>query len=171
VESFKDVGKRLSNWGRWGDDDERGTLNLIQPEHVIAAAKCVRSGKVFELSIALGSSGPQMGGGWRINPVHLMTLVPTDMETPDKVRFSDDYLFLPLQSATQWDSLAHVSYDDHLYNGAPAGTVTALGGAARDSIDHAMPGMVGRGVLLDIARLNGLDWLEVDHVIEPSELS
>ena len=48
--------------------------------------------------------------------------------------------------------------------------MTALGGAARDSIDHAMPGMVGRGVLLDIARLNGLDWLEVDHVIEPSEL-
>jgi kynurenine formamidase len=170
VESFKEIGKRLSNWGRWGDDDERGTLNLIRPEHVVAAAQCVRSGQVFELSIPLGSSGPQMGGGWRINPVHLMTLVPADMETPDKVRFSDDYLFLPLQSATQWDSLAHVSYDDHLYNGFPASSVTAIAGATRNSIDHTMPGMVGRGVLLDIARLVGRDWLEVDHVIEPKEL-
>ena len=77
MEDFKVVGGRLSNWGRWGADDQRGTLNFITPERIAAAARLVRTGKTFELSIPLGADGPQSGLGGRINPVHFMTVMPT----------------------------------------------------------------------------------------------
>ena len=72
---------------------------------------------------------------------------------------------MPLQAASQWDGLAHVFYDDQLYNGFPASDVGPHG-AMHCSIDKMAKGIVGRGVLLDIARLKGVDWLqagEVDH--------
>jgi hypothetical protein len=69
---FRGIGRKLSNWGRWGREDERGTLNFITPERLIEAARLVKRGKVFDLGIPMDSSGPQLGG-IRINPVHLMS--------------------------------------------------------------------------------------------------
>ena len=77
---FKDLGAELSNWGRWGADDQLGTLNLVGPHHVRAAAAEVASGKVFQLSIAVGKDGPQSGMGGRLNPVHLMSMQPQDWD-------------------------------------------------------------------------------------------
>ena len=54
--NFREIGRQVSNWGRWGADDERGTLNYITPETVQAGAGCVRTGKMFELSLPLGST-------------------------------------------------------------------------------------------------------------------
>jgi len=71
VEDFRSIGKRVSNWGRWGDQDERGTTNYITPDKLVAAAQLVKQGKVFDLGIPFGADGPQPGGG-RINPVLLM---------------------------------------------------------------------------------------------------
>ena len=51
MEDFRELGKRLSNWGRWGAEDERGTLNLITPDKLVAAAGLVRKGAVFDLGI------------------------------------------------------------------------------------------------------------------------
>ncbi len=51
VEDFRKVGERVRNWGRWGDDDERGTVNLITPECLVAATQLVRQGKVFDLEL------------------------------------------------------------------------------------------------------------------------
>jgi kynurenine formamidase len=76
---------------------------------------------------------------------------------------------MPLQSASQWDGLAQVFYDDQLYNGFPASDVGPHG-ALHCSIDKLAKGIVGRGVLLDIARLKGVDWLEAGIVITPEDL-
>jgi kynurenine formamidase len=165
---FRAVGQQVSNWGRWGDEDERGTVNLITPQHVAAAATLVRHGKVFDLGIELGPNGPQAGGA-RINPMHLMSATGSESKYPDGFRVADDYIFMPLQAAAQYDSLAHVHYDGLLYNGFAADSITTAG-AAHCSIDKLGPGIAGRGVLLDVARLNGVDWLESGHAITPADL-
>ncbi|HLN16947.1 MAG TPA: cyclase family protein [Acidimicrobiales bacterium] len=171
MEHFKALGERLSHWERWGRDDQRGTLNFITPERIVEAAGLVRTGKVFELSIPLGPDGPQSGLGGRVNPLHFMTVMPTDDTGVGKdVHIADDYVTMPLQGATQLDSLAHVGYDGLLYNNVPIQAVQAAGGASRNSIDKTLPGIVGRGVLADVARHRGVEWLAAGEGIEPEEL-
>jgi hypothetical protein len=66
--------RKVSNWGRWGDDDVLGTLNFIDGDKRRAAASSIRSGEAISLSIEYGLSGPQTGDLGRFNPVHTMTL-------------------------------------------------------------------------------------------------
>lgn len=134
----QDAAARVTNWGRWGDDDELGTLNLA--------------------------------GAPRINPLRMMSAINKEVSGP--VRYNDDYVVMPLQAASQWDTLAHVTYDGAMYNGRPATAVTC-DGARHGSIDHIAhsANVVGRGVLLDVARARGVAMLEPDAVIPPEELS
>lgn len=171
MEQIRALGKRLSNWGRWGADDERGTLNFITPEVVRRAAGLIRRGQTFSLGLPFGADGPQIGQGGRINPVHLMTAIDQRLpgDYPDLFRYADDVMVLPLQCATQWDSLAHVHYDGQLYNGFPAATTNAAG-AARDGIDKVGPGIASRGVLLDLARAAGIPRLAPGTAIQPADL-
>ncbi|MFN8643789.1 MAG: cyclase family protein [Candidatus Binatia bacterium] len=171
MEIVRALAKRVSNWGRWGADDERGTLNFITPEVVKRAAGLVRRGQVFSLGLPFGAEGPQIGQGGRINPLHYMTAVDQKLpgDYPDGFRFADDVLVLPLQCATQWDSLAHVHYDGHLYNGFPIATTSAAG-AARNGIDKVGAGVVSRGVLLDVARFKGVPRLTPGTAISPADL-
>ena len=167
---LRQLAERVSNWGRWGADDERGTVNFITPEVVRRAAACVRRGAVFSLGLAFGPDGPQIGQGGRTNPVHTVMTVDGRLgANPDGPRYADDAVSMPLQCATQWDSLAHVWYDGRLYNGAPASTLGAAG-AARNAIDKIGPGIVSRGVLLDLARARGVDRLRPGEVIGPAAL-
>jgi kynurenine formamidase len=83
---------------------------------------------------------------------------------------SDDHISMPLQSPTHWDGLAHVSQDDVMYNGYWAGNVTAYGGAGRLGIHHLKDRLVGRGVLLDVARHLGVDWLAPGYEITSVDL-
>jgi kynurenine formamidase len=168
VADYKSIGSRLSNWGRWGDDDERGTLNLLTRERVAAAAAAVRTGKVFDLGIPFDASGPQFGSA-RINPVHMMSMLPSDRTWPDGLQVADDWIIMPLQAGTQWDALSHVSYDGRMYNGFSVDEITADAGAKRLGIEKLSP-IVGRGVLLDIARHRGVDWLGGGEGIGPEEL-
>ncbi|MET0459071.1 MAG: cyclase family protein [Ilumatobacteraceae bacterium] len=168
IEDFRRLGATLSNWGRWGDDDERGTVNLITPERIAAAAALVKRGAVFDLGIPFDAHGPQPGGR-RNNPVRLMSETGADQRLRGAFHFADDWVIMPLQAASQWDGLAHVFYDDQLYNGFPASDVGPHG-AAHCSIDKMAKGIVGRGVLLDIARLKGVEWLEAGYVITPDDL-
>lgn len=183
--------RKVSNWGRWGPDDQLGTLNLITPEAIRHATTLVRSGKVITMGAPFNAQGPQGAHGLRRNPIHVMTvdggdrdiaqlarewLGPSEQwvaEIYDKApgRFTDDYVIMPLQSCTQWDALAHFFYEDKLYNGFPASAVTSLG-AVRGAIDPvAESGQVtGRGVLLDVARHRGVDRLGPDEIIFPEEL-
>jgi kynurenine formamidase len=168
VVDFRIVGDGVRSWGRWGDDDERGTINLITAEHVVGAAALVRTGKVFELGIAIDASTPQPGD-LRTRPMVLMAETGADQDFPGGFRYADDYVFMALQAATQWDALAHVHYDDRLYNGFPASSVSPHG-ARRCGIDRLGPGPVGRGVLLDLPREDGVDWLDAGRAVQPDDL-
>lgn len=159
--------ERLKNWGRWGAEDEIGTLNLTRPEDIVAAARLVRAGKVFSLALPYDARGPQGGKSTypalgRFNPIHVMTRTGTDAYSGvldhRKIRAADDILILPLQSGTQWDGLGHIFYGDHMWNGYDCRTVTSAG-AQKCGIEQTRARMVGRGVLLDIARLLGMPHL------------
>jgi kynurenine formamidase len=168
MEDFRALGARVRNWGKWGQDDERGTVNYITPDKLVAAGQLIKTGKVFDLGIPFGDDGPQPGGG-RINPVHLMSQTGDEQIFPGGFRYADDYIFMPLQGASQWDALAHVFYDDQMYNGFPAGGVTVVG-TAHCSIDKQGKGIAGKGVLLDIAKLKGVEWMEPGYAITPADL-
>jgi kynurenine formamidase len=163
----------VTNWGRWGDDDELGTLNTIDDAARGRGAAAVRTGRSFGLSIPFDEHGPQMGHIGRINPVHTMTATGGDnaqkMDLGGGARFNDDFVAMPLQCATHWDSLAHVHYGGQMYNGFASGTVDALG-ASKLGIEKAADRFVTRGVLLDIARLHAVDRLAPDHAIDADEL-
>ena len=147
LSDFRRVADDVRNWGRWGDADELGTLNLITAEKVQQAAGLVKHGKVFPLGVDFGSSGPQGAFHFRQNPLHVMTIDGGDAATlleygpqvvaepggrpvggyfeDNPMRFNDDVIIMPLQAATQWDALSHVYYEDYLYNGFPANSVTS----------------------------------------------
>jgi hypothetical protein len=121
----------------------------------------VKRGKAFALAIPFDSRGPQTGFAGRINPLHVMLASGADAAAgaqdliPGGFRYADDLVIMPLQCATQWDSLAHVSYDGQMYNGYDARLVTGYG-AGRNSIDKMKERIVSRGVLLDVPRYKGL---------------
>ncbi len=167
---FSDLAREVNNWGRWGDDDELGTLNLITPEVVRRGAASVTQGTVFPLAIDLSADGPQTGAiPGRVNPIHLMTQVNTPYtKDPQGVRASDDAVTMGLQAGTHWDALAHVSYDGRVYNGFGA-DVIAESGASRLGIQSARR-VVSRGILLDVARTKGVERLEPGYVVRMSDL-
>lgn len=165
---WRALGRRLSNWGRWGDDDERGAQNLVTAAEVAAAASLVRRGAVFDLGIPFDENGPQFGGG-RTNPVRVMSRLRHPAGPYGAQHYNDDYVFMPLQAATQWDGLAHVYYDEVMYNNVPSSEVDS-DGAHRLGIEKQSKGVVGRGILLDVAGYHDVDWLAPGHVIDASEL-
>ena len=168
---FDELAKRVSNWGRWGDDDEIGTLNLIDRDALLRATAAVRSGKRFSLAVRLDQQSPQVGSiPGRVNPLRTMTALNTDfVGDPDACRFNDDVVTMALQAATHWDGLAHASYDGTLYNGFPADTVTVDAGATRCGISRVRS-LTSRGVLLDVAAARGVDRLEGGYAITAADL-
>jgi kynurenine formamidase len=170
-ERFAEIAARVRNWGRWGDDDELGTLNLIDDAARRRAAGCVQSGRAIPLGLPLSEAeGIQIGVvAGRDNPRRTMIAVNQPLSAePDWICTSEDTATLALQCATHWDALAHVSYGGVMYNGHPARSVTA-DGAGRCGI-HLARTLVARGVLLDVARAKGLDLLEPGYPISPEDL-
>ena len=166
--AFDQLFEELSNWGRWGPDDERGTLNYITAEHVRAAAGLVRSGRSVSLAIPINTvAGPD-----NPNPaIHAMMQahdVGTDLGEP---RFALDWLACACHGDchTHIDALCHISYKGRLYNGLPATSVTSQG-PTRYDIAACAHGIVGRGVLLDIPRLREVEWLEPGEAVWADEL-
>ncbi|MFZ3559083.1 cyclase family protein [Streptomyces sp. BH055] len=167
---FHDIAKRVNNWGRWGEADEIGTLNLVTDDCVREAATEVRTGRRVPLALPLKEDGVQSGLiPGRINPFHTMVQINQEIFGPETVATSDDAVTMGLQAATHWDALTHVSHSGKLYNGRPADTITAHHGARFSGIDKA-PYIVSRGVLLDVAAAKGLDRLPGDHAVTPEDL-
>jgi len=171
---IRETGKRCRNWGRWGPDDERGTLNYITPEAIVEAARLVRRGAVFSLAIPFDAKGPQIDQPRRFNPIHRMMITGPDCTTgairfPGGVGFSDDMVIMPLQCATQWDALSHCFEDGRMYNGYDANEVSSRG-AKRNGIDKVASGVAARGVLLDMPRAKGVKWLEPGYAISAGDL-
>lgn len=180
ISDVRRIAEAVSNWGRWGPDDELGTLNLLTPERVAEAAKLVQRGELISMGVPLDEKGPQTGGWGRFNPIHLMMRDGGDAVTgatvrdfyggvDGYVRGTDDLIIMPLQSGTQWDALAHMVFEDKIYNGYEATQVSSLG-ALKNDIAKAREKLIGRGVLLDIARWKGKDWLEGGEAISGDDL-
>ncbi|HTP94608.1 MAG TPA: cyclase family protein [Burkholderiales bacterium] len=159
--------KRLKNWGRFGKDDEIGTLNYTTPDDIVAAARLVQRGRVISLALKYDQTGPQGAKSkypalGRFNPIHLMTRTGTDAYSGvldhRKIRGTDDIIIMPLQCGTQWDGLGHILYGNHMWNGYDCRNVTSAG-AQKAGIEKTQEKMVGRGVLLDVARALGKRWL------------
>jgi kynurenine formamidase len=171
-----EAARTLSNWGRWGATDQIGTLNNVTEEDVVNAGKLIRKGKTFALGLSLKEpiQSGLFGGRW--NPIHTMLATGTDaaagnQDTPyPYLRYADDAINMPCQASTQWDALCHIFLDDKMYNGYDAKLVDARG-AKKLGIEHVRDKMVGRGVLLDIARFKGLDSLPDGYGITNADLN
>jgi kynurenine formamidase len=149
-QDLADAAEKYKNWGKWGPDDEVGTLNYTAPEDIVAAAQLVRKGKVISLALNFDHTGPQgarstypaMG---RTNPIHTMIRTGTDAYSGvlDKrgIQAADDMVTMPLQCGTQWDGL-----------------------------EKTKNKMVGRGVLLDVARYKGMESLDDGYGITNDDL-
>lgn len=173
--AIREASNKLKNWGRWGADDQIGTLNHVRPEDIVRAASLICSGKVFALGIPLDRNGPQSGlFGGRWNPIHTMLATGTDavagrQDVVPNIRYADDAINMPVQCATHWDSLGHIFYEEKMYNGYDARLVDC-NGLGKLGIEHARSKMVGRGVLLDVARCKGVRYLEDGYGISNDDL-
>lgn len=175
AQTVREWGRRYSNWGRWGKDDERGTLNFITPARVLEACALPRSGRVISCALPFDQKGPQSGFAGRHNPIHMMLATGSDALAgaqdflPGGFNYADDAVMMPLQCGTQWDALAHVFYDRRMYNDRDVRLVTSHGARA-NAIEKIADGVVGRGVLLDLPRFLRQPWLEDGTRILPEHL-
>jgi kynurenine formamidase len=170
---LEQLAARVSNRGRWGDDDQRGTLNLITSDVVQRGVAAARRGRPFSLALPFDQTGPQWDNVHmpeRINP-ELRTHTVNVSFTGDARDFttSDDSFHMGSQAVTHWDALSHAGYDGRLYNDTPNTVVRAEGGAQRLGIEHFGP-FVTRGVLLDVARALGVDHFDDNHAISGDDL-
>jgi kynurenine formamidase len=169
-EEYLALARSVNNWGRWGADDERGTLNFITQDLVRRAVSLPETGRAVSLALPLSEDGPQLGFvAGRTNPTRTMVAVHAGLDdAPAGVRFNDDAVQMGLQAATHWDSLAHVSYLGRLWNGFPASAVDDAG-AHHLGIDRFGP-LLGRAVLLDVARAHGVERLDGGLALTPAHL-
>jgi kynurenine formamidase len=168
ADEFKALFDRVSNWGRWGADDERGTLNFLTPAKVRAAADLVRSGETVTLSVPLNTT---LGVDNPVPADHHMTMLTDADIGSGTLRFAKDYVGADYHnpSHSHIDAFCHVAFEGALYNGKPSASLTAKG-AEVDAIEVLKDGLVGRGVLLDVPRLRRVPWLEPGEQIFPDEL-
>jgi kynurenine formamidase len=153
---------RVSNWGRWGDDDVHGTMNFLTDTKRREAAGLVRTGRSYSLSQSFDMDGPQKGWRRRTNPVHTMLDTGTDAVAgvqgfPHGIGGADDVIAMPLQCSTQWDGLGHIFDHGRAWNGRPADQVVTSLGDHVTGIETVADLVAGRGVLLDVGRALGSD--------------
>jgi kynurenine formamidase len=175
IAHLRATAEKCKNWGKWGPDDEAGTLNYVTPDKIVAAAGLIRKGRSFALGLNFDRYGPQAGlWGNRFNPIHTMLATGTDAvagnQDAGKIRYADDMVSLPLQCGTQWDALGHIFYDDKMWNGYDARLVDS-DGAQKNAIHKVRDRMVGRGVLLDVARHCGVGYFEDGIAITNNDLN
>ncbi len=153
----------LNNWGRWGPEDQKGTLNLLTPEVVLKAVRLVKKGVVYSLAVPLERDGPQypkFHKTWKV--CHFM-----GYENPE-VKFVDDVVTMEAHSGTHIDALGHVWAGGCLYNKFPDDQVDSRG-VWKDGIENVR-WMVGRGVMLDVAAYRGVDHMGPGEVVTAEDL-
>ena len=167
---FEALFDAVKNWGRWGADDERGTLNLLTPERTAAAAATVRTGRTVscarDLATQAAPDNPRPAEHFMITAGDARA----DHPLPD-FEASNDFFGVACHGMafTHVDALCHIFVDGLMYNGVPAHEVTSHG-ARRNSIMAAASGICGRGVFLDMARVAGAPWLAPGRRISVADL-
>ena len=154
-----------SNWGKWGDDDEVGSLNYLTAEQVLRGVQHITSGSVFTLQRLIGD--PKGDPVWPGRSPAVRTQVLDESswdgeggpQFPGGLHYADDTIDAFLQGSTQYDALGHVWYGGQIYNGYDARTT--VGGLDKASVAPiAERGVAGRGILLDMARFRGKETLD-----------
>jgi kynurenine formamidase len=151
--------ERCSNWGRWGADDNAGAVNNITPEVRRNAAALVKSGRAVSLAYPINTVGGP--GNWNPAQHYLRT-------GPD---FSVDYIGLLFHgyATTHVDALCHIFWEGKMYNGKPSTDVTS-NGARSGAVDAWKNGITTRGVLIDIPRFRGVDYVDVGRPVRGWEI-
>ena len=169
LEEFDRLFESVKNWGKWGPEDQLGTLNYVRPEHIAAAATLVRSGRSVSLSIPINKKAEPDNP----NPAYHFISMGHDTDLGlNGLTFGMCFLGMASHGDchTHVDALNHVAYKGLLYNGKDAlKTLTSLGSTWGDIAAYAN-GIVGRGVLLDAARYRGVKWLEPGEAVNRAEL-
>jgi kynurenine formamidase len=167
---FDDIFARCLNWGRWGPDDQRGALNHLGPDEVRAAAGLVRSGRTVSCGWDLDTvAGPD-------NPdpvVHEMTFgFDTVFDESGDLRIAGDRFSMAIHgdAHSHVDALCHVGFAGKVYNGVPLERAVDGGGALTQSVAVIRHGIVTRGVLIDLPRHRGVDWIEPGEAVLPEEV-
>jgi kynurenine formamidase len=161
---------KVRNWGRWGDDDQRGTLNHIGPGEIARAAALVSEGRTVSLSRVF----PTQPSVENPRPAqHYMLASGEDRHslTVPGMEATFDYIGIAFHglACSHIDALCHIFREGRMYNDRPASEVRSRG-AITNTIMAAMNGIVGRGVLLDMPLALGVDFVEPDHLVTPEEL-
>ena len=164
-----------TNWGKWGPDDEVGSLNYLTPAEGLRGVAEIKSGRTFTLQRLIGD--PKGDPVWPGRSPAVRTQVMDEStwdaddapQYPGGIHYADDKIDAFLQGSTQYDALGHVWYDGLIWNGYDARTT--VGGLEKAS---AQPigerGVVGRGILLDIARWRGKDALDPGETFTHEDL-
>jgi kynurenine formamidase len=154
----------LSNWGRWGEKDQLGTLNFIDERKRLAAAALIRQGVSLSCARPLGSDPRRPGF------LHFMTMTG-ELVPAWGAGFASDWFGMPIHSAvTHIDAHSHVSWEGKLYNGASIDAIDVHAGARAGSVELLADGIVSRGVLLDIPLAQGRRWLDPGEPVMPADL-
>src|SRR2546430_2774899 len=155
----------LSNWGRWGPDDELGTLNLITPDVRKKAVATVTEGVTVSCSWDV-PSGP-LGFEGQVSAVDLAR------DAKGRIGWSLEHISALVfhgYAITHLDALCHIFWDGHMYNGRPTDLVSDADGAQELAITGPGSGILTRGVLLDVARARGVPWLAPGEGAYPEDL-
>lgn len=166
--------QKLSNLGRWGKDDQLGTLNLITPEKTRRSASLVQEGVTISCARTVEfESAPDVIRP----PVHFMVESGEGWATGQKVtsrttQACADYIGMVFHgySITHIDSLAHFFWQGKMYNGRPAHLVSTSLGATVESVEVAKNGIVTRGVLVDVPMIRGVKWVERGEGVMPDDI-
>ena len=164
----------LSNWGRWGGDDQMGTLNFLGPDKVKRAVSLVEEGATVSCArTVMFEPAPDIP----VPPIHFMTESGEGWASGQKVttrtaQGSTDFFGMIFHgyAITHVDSLAHFFWEGKMYNDQPAHLVSTGLGATVESIELAKEGIVTRGVLVDAPMIRGVDWLERGEGVMPEDI-
>ena len=162
---------KLSNWGRWGADDQRGALNLVTADAVRKATARVKRGEVIPLAGRISRFAPGLAGA--PPSMHFMTRDGGDAAAaPDETPFQAAVDALVINyihgTGTHIDALCHMWIDHRMYNDF-SGNYVRSAGALRLGIEH-FEGIVTRGVMLDVAAVRGVPALEADDLVTDADL-
>ena len=157
--------KELSNWGRWGKDDQMGAVNLITPAKRKQAAALVKDG----VSVSMAHNTLSAKADDNDSPFgHTMT---STGKNPLDGFYAMDLISVSYHgwAHTHMDSLCHMFYKGKMYNGYPQTDVTTEG-ATKLAITNFKNGILSRGILMDIPRLKGVPYLAPGTAIYPGDL-
>ena len=165
----------LSNWGRWGDDDELGTLNHITDDVRLAASRAVRHGRSVSCAWEIAVPG-EMERSTTTCPCAAdmpgAENMPARFHADRHWGFSSEQVGIMFHgnTVTHVDSPCHIFWDGTMYNGRSHSLVDPATGSAWAAVTAAANGIVTRGVLLDVARVRDVPWLEPGQGVFPDDL-